>query len=43
MFAILLQLSELEAEKQKKRTDKRSQLDELNLLFKPIQPALKGQ
>ncbi|CAI9718380.1 finger CCCH domain-containing 15 [Octopus vulgaris] len=35
-------LSELEAEKQKKRTDKKSQLDELNLLFKPIQPALKG-
>ncbi|GAB1604917.1 hypothetical protein Ahia01_000773300 [Argonauta hians] len=35
-------LSELEADKNKKKGDKKSQLDELNLLFKPIQPALKG-
>lgn len=35
-------LSELEAEKNKKKTEKRSQIEELNLLFKPVQPALKG-
>lgn len=35
-------LSDLEAEKNKKKTEKKSQFEELSLLFKPVQPALKG-